>query len=182
MGISTCCEHVPRTASAFVRQDTPTLCTAGLAEQGVNAIISTTLLAPVRRGLRVRSNLRRRVGHLELLCDQESQRRAPPTQVCTMPLSAEVLLTLRAHRPYSRLRRSMQPPSRSGSRNSHRSFTQPQLSELPFLPSDVTAAPWPQRLPRAEGPTQVSVFLLADAARTVLQWGEAGDFRASDYV
>ena len=69
-------------------------CTSGLTGRGAIVIISITLFAPVHRGLRVRSNLRRRVGHLELLCNQESQRRAPATQVCTVPLSAEVLLTL----------------------------------------------------------------------------------------
>ena len=33
------------------------------------------------------------VGHLKFLDDQDSQRRAPPIPVCTVPFSAEVLLT-----------------------------------------------------------------------------------------
>lgn len=48
--------------SAKLTEDTPSLRTSGLADQAVDVIISTTLFAPVHCGLRVRSNLRRRVG------------------------------------------------------------------------------------------------------------------------
>jgi hypothetical protein len=70
---------------AELTQDTPSSRTSGLAGQGVDVITSTTLSAPVHRGLRVRSNLRRRVGPLKFLRDQELQECGPPKQVVCVP-------------------------------------------------------------------------------------------------
>ena len=51
------CLHQRRTS-----QDTPSSCTSRMTFQGVDVITSTSHIAPLRCGHRVKSNLRRRVG------------------------------------------------------------------------------------------------------------------------
>jgi len=55
---------VRASVAAIMPKVTPSWCTSGLAGQAADVIISTTHFDPVHGGLRVRSNLRRRVGHL----------------------------------------------------------------------------------------------------------------------
>jgi hypothetical protein len=75
------CRYLRGGSPAELTPDTPSLCTSGLAGRAADVIISMTLFAPVRRGLRVRSNLLRDVGSLHFLGGPKVLGSISPTHV-----------------------------------------------------------------------------------------------------